>query len=255
MEGIVKYIGFYDADSFSNENRNSFLSATNKMDYIADSIVRSGKEVGIISPSWSKNEKGLYYGRETILFDGITLTCGPTFGAKRRLLKFLRILNSWIWLFFFLLKNIEKGETIIVYHSMMILKPIILAKKIKKFKLLLEVEEIYQDVKKYSSRMEKREYHFFEIADSYIFPSELLNEKINTQNKPYTIIHGSYQVEEDRACKLDNGKIHAVYAGTLDPRKGGILAVTAAAFLTEKYHVHIIGFGSEKEKRFDEISG
>lgn len=247
-ESIVKYIGFYDTDLFANENRNSFLSATNKMDYIADSIVRSGKKVDIISPSWSRNEKGLYHGRKITLFDGITLTCGPTFGAKRKLFKFLRILNSWIWLFFFLLRNTEKEETIIVYHSMMILKPIILAKKIKRFKLILEVEEIYQDVKNFPSRMKKNEYIFFEYANSYIFPTHLLNDKINSDNKQYSIVHGSYKNEENNSCKYNDGNIHVVYAGTLDTTKGGAFAaVSAATHLPSNYHIHIIGFGSDKE--------
>lgn len=30
----IKYIGFYDSDTYADEKRNSFLSATNKMDYI-----------------------------------------------------------------------------------------------------------------------------------------------------------------------------------------------------------------------------
>lgn len=43
--------------------------------------------------------------------------------------------------------------------------------------------------------------------------------------------------------------IHCVYAGTLDSRKGGAAAAVAAAeYLPSNYHVHILGFGSEKEK-------
>lgn len=135
-----------------------------------------------------------------------------------------------------------------------------LAKKIKNFQLVLEVEEIYQDVAEFSNIMKYCEYKFINSADKYIFPTELLNQKLNVNNKPYSIIYGTYWVEEDRKNKFNDGKIHVIYAGTFDPRKGGALAaVTAAAHLTENYHVHIIGFGSKDDTgmlldKIDEIS-
>ncbi|MBV7508972.1 glycosyltransferase [Bacillus sp. sid0103] len=243
----IKYIGFYDSDTYAEENRNSFLAATNKMDYICQAIVASGSNVEIISPSWTTNKKGFYQKRSSTIGDGVTLTCGPTFGANRRILRYLRILLSWIWLFGYLVKNTNSKETIIAYHSMMIINPIMLAKKIKKFKLILEVEEIYQDVKEHSQLMQKNEYSFFQIADSFIFPTELLNEKINKAYKPHTIIYGTYKVEQERKSKFNDGRIHCVYAGTFDPRKGGSIAATVAPYLSKNYHIHIIGFGSEEE--------
>lgn len=39
-----------------------------------------------------------------------------------------------------------------------------------------------------------------------------------------------------------------VYAGTFDPRKGGAMAAAAAAaYLDERFHIHILGFGSPKD--------
>ncbi|MFP5114104.1 glycosyltransferase [Bacillaceae bacterium C204] len=247
--GNIKYIGFYDSDTYAEENRNSFLAATNKMDYICQAIVATDNKVEIISPSWTANKKGYYHKRTSTIGEGVTLTCGPTFGANGRLLRYIRILWSWIWLFGYLIKNINSKETIIVYHSMMIISPIMLAKKIKKFKLILEVEEIYQDVKEYSQLMQKNEYKLFQIADCFIFPTELLNEKINKSNKPHTIIYGTYKVEQERKYKFNDERIHCVYAGTFDPRKGGAIAATVAPYLSNNYHIHIIGFGSEDETR------
>ncbi|MDQ0200737.1 glycosyltransferase [Neobacillus ginsengisoli] len=249
-KGNIKYIGFYDSYTYAEENRNSFLAATNKMDYICQAIVASGNKVEIISPSWTANNKGYYHKRTSTIGEGVTLTCGPTFGAYRPLFRYLRILWSWIWLFGYLVKNTNSEETIIAYHSMMIINPIMLAKKIKKFKLILEVEEIYQDVKKYSQLMQSNEYRFFKSADKFIFPTELLIEKINKNNKPYNIIYGTYKVEQDRKSKFNDGKVHCVYAGTFDPIKGGsTIAATVAPYLPENYHIHIIGFGSEEETR------
>ena len=256
----VKYIGFYDTSEYENEKRNTFVAATNKMDYIAEAILKNGIQVDIISPSWTTNKKGFYSKRNTLLSEGISLICGSTFGANTRFLGYLRIIWSWIWLFSYLLKYTKNGERVLVYHSMMLMCPIMLAKKIKKFQLILEAEEIYQDVAEFSSGMKQCEYKFFESADKYIFPTELLNQKLNVNNKPYSIIYGTYRVEEDKKNKFNDGKVHVIYAGTFDPRKGGALAAAAAAtYLPKNYHVHIIGFGSKDDTRMlldkiDEIS-
>ncbi len=259
QSNIIKYIGFYDTDDHINENRNTFLAATNKMDYIASAIVKAGYSVDIISPSWSGNAKGYYKRRMEQISPGVRLIIGSTFGAQSRIMRLFRILLSWIWLFLYLCFNTRENEKVLVYHSMMLMTPIMMAKKIKKFKLILEVEEIYQDVAEFSHRMKKNEYKFFNMADSYIFPTELLNQKLNVKHKPYSLIYGTYQVEEDRKCRFNDGKIHVVYAGTFDPRKGGALAAAAAEYLSNNYHVHIIGFGSKDDtnmllKKIDEIS-
>ena len=115
MRNKIKYIGFYDSNVYAHENRNTFLAATNKMDYIAETIVRLGKKVEIVSLSWTANKEGYYPSRIAVLSDGVTLTCGSTFGANKRTLRYFRILWSWIWVFWYLVKNTQKGEEIIVY--------------------------------------------------------------------------------------------------------------------------------------------
>lgn len=258
----IKYVGFYDLNLYAQENRNSFLSATNKMDYIAEVFSQIGLDVEIVSPSWTKHNSGYYPGRKTQISDKIYHTCGPTFGAKSRILRYFKKFFSWIWLIFYLLKNTTKNDVLVVYHSTAIIFPIMFFHKLRKNPLILEVEEIYQDVNEFPNYIKRKEYNFFKIADKYIFPTNLLNQKINTRNKPYTIIHGTYKVEDNKNLKFDDNKIHVVYAGTFDPRKGGALAAAAAEFLPENYHVHIIGFGSrqqvlqlkEKIKRINKIS-
>ena len=86
------------------------------------------------------------------------------------------------------------------------------------------------------------------MADTYIFSTELLKEKLNTSGKPDVTIYGTYNVEQKLTKKFSDGKIHVVYAGTFDPRKGGAAAAAAAAaYLPNNYHVHICGFGNEKQ--------
>lgn len=243
----ITYVAFY-ANSEERQNRNSALSATNKINYICSALIRNNYKINIISPSWTCNAYGFYKGEVKKISDGITLRTFATFGAKNKIQRIIKYLFSLFQLFIYLLINTKKGEPVIVYHSVILSLPIRIAKFIKKFKLILEVEEVYQDIQPYSKYMMKSEYKIFNNADSFMFSTELLNEKLNGKNKPYTVIYGTYNINKKRTCKFNDEKIHAVYAGTFDPRKGGALAAVAAAeHLPKNYHIHIIGFGSEKE--------
>ena len=76
-----------------------------------------------------------------------------------------------------------------------------------------------------------------------------MNNEINSLNKPYAVANGTYTAEPVLSEKFEDGKIHVVYAGTLDPRKGGAIAASAAKFLPSNYHVHILGFGSDEQRQ------
>ncbi|WP_313016294.1 glycosyltransferase [Acetoanaerobium noterae] len=243
----IKYIGFYDVAQNGEENRGYSLAAITKMNYICDVLNKIGYEVLIISPSRTKNNR--FYNGKTIQINKHTsLKLFPTFPWGNKLQKAFSLVASDIMLFWYLLTQVKRNEAIMVYHSLGLRGIVRFAKKVRGFKVVLEVEEIYQDVMSYSKYTMKNEYKTIAIADKYIFPTELLNEKLNISNKPYTIIYGTYKVEEHRNYKFEDDKIHVVYAGTFDPRKGGALAAAAAAeYLSNRYHVHIIGFGSKEQ--------
>ena len=241
----MKYLCYYDKNF--DEGWNFVLAATNKIDYISSAIKSEGVDVEIVSAS-TTSSKGYFKKRTEILENGVKL---KLFRANKWGNVFQKILATIYFnlaIFFYLLFNVKKGEKIIVYHSLAYMNQVKLAKAIKKFNLILEVEEIYGDVIN-KENATKNELKFFNKADAYIFPTELLNDKVNKNNKPHVVIYGTYNVEKQIANKFDDGKIHCVYAGTFDPRKGGVSAVNAAKFLDEKYHIHILGFGTEKDKK------
>lgn len=244
----IKYIGFYDTSSNQIENRNSRLPATNKMDYIISTLVDDGYFVDIISPSWTVNKK-FYKGKKVEINTNVKLKLFSTLPWYNRFFKLLSVIFSFSQLFFYLLFKLKKNEQIIVYHSRWMSLPILVLKIIKRnIIVILEVEEIYNDVKK-SKFWEKVEYRLFEVVDKYIFPTELLNRKLNPSNKDHVVIYGSYKVEPIRYNKFNDEKIHVLYAGTFDPRKGVNIAVSVANYLSSKYHIHILGFGTEEEKK------
>ena len=242
----VKYIGFYDVESYILENRVRSIAAVNKMNYIASAMESAGYTIEIISPSWSSNKKGLYKGRNVKISENIILKIGPTFGANNFFTSKIRVFLSWIWLFIYLIKNVKKNEKIIVYHSMMAILPIYYAQKIKSFNIILELNEIYQDVTVFSPTFKKLELQIIKNSQAYILSTELLKSKINSK-KSFLVNYGNYKIGE----KVDfsfNDKIHVVYAGIVDKEKEGAFnALECAPFLTDKYIIHIIGFGNEKD--------
>lgn len=254
----IKYIAYYDSIENKNENRNYVLAATNKIDYIISALNNAGYEVEIVSASGTKNKHG-YKGKTIDLDKRNHLKLFRTFRYGNKINRIISILSMKVFLLLYIITHTKKNESIIVYHSLGYASLLCLARKLKRFKLILEVEEIYADVNG-REKDRKKEYRIFELADAFIFPTELLNDKLNNKGRPYTIIHGTYKTEPDRKCKFNDGKIHCIYAGTFDPRKGGVTAAaSAAAHLDKNYHIHILGFGSEKEKKMlqeqiDELS-
>lgn len=255
MEKIY-YIGNYDIDDNDLENRGFSLSARNKMKYICSAINKVGYCVEVVSPAQTVNKKTCK-GKLLNISKNVELKLFSSFGRKGIISRIIRRYWMKVQLFCYLLKNTKHESKVIVYHSLGYMHIIKLLKKIKGFNLILEVEEVYGDVLE-NERTVKNEYNFFKIADAYIFPTELLDEKINVKKKKSVIIYGTYEVEKER-CKNNDinlqgrGKetVHILYAGTLDPRKGGAVAAAAAAeYLTSDYHIHILGFGSKSDTRY-----
>ncbi len=251
---MLFYIGFYE-DEKNAQNRRAVLSATNKMKYIIDTIEILGIKQQIVSVSMTMDKTG-YPASLQKISENIYIKFFKTFGRKNIVTKALDIYFLKLQFVFYILKNVKSSDTLLVYHSPSYCKEIAFIKKVKKCKLVLEVEEIYGDVSGDKS-LKKKELALCTKADAFIFPTQMLSDTVNVNNKPYVTIHGTYQVEEDRDCRFNDGKTHVVYAGTFDPRKGGTMAVAAAKYLNENYHIHILGFGTEKDKQnlLNEIQG
>ena len=258
MKKEIKYIGFYDSPD-SHPRRVSALAATNKMDYICDAINRVGYTVHLISPSWfiDSSSKVKFHSKSVKqLNENKILTLVASIGTSNKWTRNVKIIYSLLWLFMYLVANAKRNEKVIAYHSPWLALPILLAKKIKGFHLILEVEEIYSDVSSLHPYFDKLEQKILKTADSFLFSTDLLSEKIKT-NKNFIVIYGNYNITEDLATPPTDGKIHLLYAGIIDSHKAGAFnAIESALFLNENYVMHVIGFGEvEKLKlRIEEIN-
>lgn len=170
--------------------------------------------------------------------------------SANKLLKFCYRLQYYFTFTCYILREAKTNDYLWLYHTYFIGWLFIVIAKIKHLNLILEVEEIYGDVNGNPWR-KWWELQLFKFANAYIFPTQQLNRLINTRHKPVAIIEGTYHVETLKAVPAQDGFVHVVYAGTLDPRKGGALAaVTAAGYLLPNYHVHILGFGSKEQIKY-----
>lgn len=243
----MKYLVYYDIPVNKAENRGYSPAAAAKIDYMCAVLNRLGVPVELISASVTGNRKGCG-GKLVWLSEKTCLKLFPCMGIGKLTKRLLGRLLFQLQLFFYLLFHIRKGEPMLVYHSLGYAGMVRLLRKLKKFRLILEVEEVYGDV---SGREwdRRKEFRLFSVADAYVLPTQLLNETINPGKKPYILLHGTYQAEPDRGSRLfADQKIHCVYAGTLDLRKGGAMAAAAAAeYLPDCYHIHILGFGNREQ--------
>lgn len=255
----IKYFAYYDLIP-SADKRNIVLSAVNKIDYVIECINANGIGVDMVSfagltgNNWAFS-KGSVIRRGMNTFRNFASVSSPRiFNPFFRWILTLRFIV-------YLLFNCRNREKIIVYHSLGYDAIFNFVNRFKHFDIIGEIEEIYQDVANtFSKTMKRNEYRFIDNCSAYIFPSKLLEKKLNKDNKPYVVVHGTYHVAKERCARFDDGRIHVVYAGTFDPNKGGAqMAVEAARFLPDTYHVHIVGWGGEADvanlrSKIDDIS-
>lgn len=240
----MKIVAFY-SDKESGRTDSS-LAANSKIDYIASRIKNCGYDVELLSLCVECNKKNIK--KETkATKDGIPVHYINAFPRKTFIQKVFHKLFDSLRVLFFLKNRLQKNETIILYHSTRYLRAISFLHRRMNINLILEVEEVYGDVT-FDVKKTKKEYKFFANACAYIFPTELLNERINKNGKPYLIVHGNYSnTPFFKECFNDN-KVHCIYAGTFDSNKGGAqFCVTACRYLSSNYHLHIIGFGTKKD--------
>ncbi|MGN0554951.1 MAG: glycosyltransferase [Candidatus Fimenecus sp.] len=254
----IYYLCYFDIPEHADQQRNFVLAATTKSGYEAKAFVKAGYEVEIVSAAGTCGDK-FCPGGVTALGEHLTLRLFDAKPAKttvqrifaRRFLK--KQLKSY------LLENVTENDTLLVYHSLAYMDLVREVKEKKHPKLLLETNEVYADVTG-NEKIRPKEMAFLQSADGYVLSTELLLEKVNPQKKPFTVNYGIFAPEKKQFAPLfHDGKIHCVYAGVLEPRKGAGTAIAAAEFLPENYHIHIIGFGRTEDidnlqKQIAEIS-
>lgn len=248
MKREIIYIGYYDTPR-SRYTHFAPPSGSSKMQYVARIMASCGYPVRICSLARPLSSKPTFFKAEDVQdSDGVSVHFFHYLGVNHLLLRKMSTIWQMVCLFFYLLFQVRKRDTIVVYHSLSYASLIYALKRIVGFRLILEVEEIYQDVKLVYGFNSSIENKLLAVADAYIFPTEMLDQKVNRQGKPSVIVYGNYLVSPILSDHLNDGKTHVVYSGTFDERKGGAFSsIRAAEFLDDTYHIHITGKGSASD--------
>lgn len=243
----MRYYTYIDDPVLKDRNLGVSPAGQSKSLYIISKLKSLEKRFTVVTLARTRNNGVEYPAICQMNSDGIEIAALKDKAYQTGLKRYIYALAYHIRMFSSFLKQ-GKEEVTIVYHSLMHAVELCVAKRLCGFKLILELEEIYQDVVPCGRFKAYWERKVIEVADGYILATEALS-KVIPQGKPYIVVNGTYHAEPDRHVSFNDKKIHCVYAGTFDPAKGGAAAAVAAAeFLPEKYHVHILGFGTEEQE-------
>lgn len=248
MKKTVHYFCF-GVDDRTRDTLTYFPSAQPKIRYIIDTIKRNGYTTNMVS-SCSIKKNG-FFKRQSYSIDHMEKHIYfSSFKSSNKLINKISILFSFIQFIFYIVFIVKKGDLILIYHSLYYLKPIRILNKIKKFKFILEVEEIYSYLSEENRKFENEELELINSASAYLLVNDLLDEKIPLGSKKAIISYGNYNVP--KLLRYENFEYenysNVVYAGVIENiRKAAFMAVESARYLNGNFRVHILGFGNEED--------
>ena len=237
----VYYITQYPLFLDGQQVRAGQMSAKNKCDYIINTLNEVGYKVFIVSDSIYVGHKCYDCGGEEEINPDIRLKYFWCLGSEWGILRKLKDKLCIIQLMIFLLFKITCGENVVLYHSCDYVRFINIIQKIKKFNLILEIEDIYYkvwDVKKSIIRAEKA---VLNQPYKAIVVSEIMKKLLA---KPKAIVsYGSYATYNGVINRgVNEDKIIIVCTGLFDAKRGtGMLAVDTIDFLPDNYVLYLSG--------------
>ena len=154
------------------------------------------------------------------------------------------LLKKLIFALLFIFK-FRKDDTIVLYHSVAITNLVAKLKRVVKRKIIVEVEEVYG----YSAVADRpwvdQEIHSIKQMDYYICVNDGIPRNLKLEDGKFVVSFGVGRIPMRTNDRFDDGKIHVVYAGTVEMKKlGAMTAVESARFFSGNYILHILGFGS-----------
>ena len=240
---MIYYAVYY---SLKDSGRSANFAGEDKVDYICDVINRCGEDVTLISSAKTLLPK--FAPKETFeLTPHKKLVYFSSFPSKNNLLHAIDVLWGYIQLIVYVLKNVKKNDTVLVYHSLGYRNLWKWLKRIKNFHYVLEVEEIFQSIKASKSSFKKKEMTVFRYPDAFVCSNVFLNDASNKEGKPFAIVNGVYKMAPVRYTKDSTPTKKIVYAGSFEKQKGVDFVIESARHLPIGYELHIIGFGSSED--------
>ena len=244
----VYYIGWYIAD----EDKDKFVGnvpGNLKMHYVVDQLKRSGHTPEIISFVKKKGSTGVYMNiNKTSQECKLTYLTGIR-GNSRILKKMDFLIKKIIFTYYFLF-NFSAEDTLVLYHSVELTLLVAKLKRLVKRNVIIEVEEIYGYSAVTDRPWVEDEIDSIKKMDLHICVNDGIPQGLKLETGKFVVSLGVGNIPTRTIDRFNDGKIHVVYAGTIEMKKlGAMTAVESAKFLPDYYILHILGFGSEENMK------
>lgn len=233
---MIYYFGYYTVNGNPNSFR-MFPGCNVKMSYIVKTLKKNGFSLKVIclGESFKYNRRKIYKIDE--FEDNLYVATLPT--------RILSRIFLYIQIIYYLLFVVQSDDKVLFYHTLSLLPIFKIARKLKKFHLIVEVEENYSAVWGRGSSEINKELKLLKGADGYIYINDIIPHYIDVE-VPYVICYGNYQIKSDEFVINNVGyKVKLLYAGLISDNGDVYLAIDAMRFLSEYYELSIIGYGSE----------
>lgn len=220
-------------------------SGITKINYIKSVLKRNGFYVSVFSVAEATTDKNVNYPSFTIKIDeNEEITYIHSIGRSNIFLKMISRVWMQIQLLFYLLLKVKSNDRVLVYHSLVLRWPLIIAKFATKKRIFVEVEELYHAAWNSNAKyIEKEKLYLKKIADGYVLVNDIISKKCGF-TKPFVVCYGDYQIVSSQKSNFPDNKLHIVYAGVIgDENTDAFIAADTARFLSKKYHIHILGYG------------
>lgn len=255
---MIFYLNNY-YDSTINREPLLSLAMNNKINYFIDILKKNNLEYKNISFGFTKN-KGFF--RKKI--SGENLEYLSTINLKEKEgYNLISIFYLYIVLTIYILRNVKSTDKVILYHNPWIYPVIAFCKSIKKFTLILEIEEIcYLD--KTNNSLKNKIYNYmenkiFSITDRFIVVNDLVKkyvkDKFKVLDESIVVCYGNYSLvkgvlnntlDEKEIINLEPIKI--VYSGSIDKVRGVYDIINISDEIKNlNCNIYVCGYGTKEE--------
>lgn len=220
----------------------------NKAKYIVSKLQQLDNVV-VASFAYAKQSFNGIYLPKRVVHDGIGIRYCATFGSRFILFRLLERYLNIIQMYLYILLSTKKGDILFFYNERYYASPIRFAHNILHRNVVIEVEELNTIAAGYKQEEIQKEIEDQKNADGYILVNSVLKEYLPfVLDKPHCELYGAYNSIDIKYEKFDDGKIHVLYSGTFNKAKGGaIAAVNMVSALSDRFQIHITGFGNQSE--------
>lgn len=241
----IHYIGFYIGKEFQDDYSGN-VPGMLKMRYIEERMLEAGYTPEILSLA-TANRNGVYLQKKVKQGCGDKVIYTPGFGGTRRTAKLLNLIIKRVAFIKYIIFHTHKDDVIVLYHSKPYTDTMALLKRVCNRNVICEVEEIYGYNAVEDKPWVQDEINSILRMDKFILVNEGMIERLGLKKDRCVVSYGVCNYVERTIPRYTDGKIHVIYAGTVEKKKlGAISAVKAAEYLPEKYIMHIIGFGTKE---------